>query len=286
MRLRLDFIINVRPVAASCRVGKKKKKKKKHRGEFTSTYAFFNVDILKPVAFSVATAHQVRMAAEADDSEQSSSISSATFYSTRGEPWIYMAIYELCEHGDLGSYLVKNPHKARDMSFLRPFFTKLVDAVSHMHDRDYVHCDIKPENILVTSDLEPRLADFGMSQKFSDRMIAQGTPSFLAPEVVEAWFTPRDPHRFSDKIDIFSLGVMALNIASGKYPFRRITRRLRKGKKFTEAEMNEIFVPSERCWSSLQSLSPEFSEIVRLCLDKTPDIRPSAQDLLKMVREV
>lgn len=195
-----------------------------------------------------------------------------------------MAMYELCEHGDLASYLIQEPEKATDLQFLRRIFMQIIEAVGHMHKKGYVHCDVKPENILITADLEPRLADFGMSQAFSDRMIAQGTPSFLAPEVVDAWFDPRAPHRFEDKIDIFSIGVMALYVVSGKYPFRRITRRLRKGVSFTARELREIFIPAETCVKSLNELSPEFAEIVRLCMSHDIDTRPTARQLLKMIK--
>jgi serine/threonine protein kinase len=239
---------------------------------------------LKPLGFSVATAEQIKMASEIEDSD----FSPCSTPRSIGAPdqWIFMAMYELCEHGDLSSFLTKNPSKATDIVFLRRFLISVVDAIGHMHKRGFVHCDVKPENILVDSKQEPRLADFGMSQQFSDRMIAQGTPSFLAPEVVEAWFDPRAPHRFEDKIDIFSVGVMALYIVSGKYPFRRITRRLRKGISFSPKELKEIFLPADRCVECIEQLSPQLADIVHQCMSHDVDERPTARALLKMMKDV
>lgn len=197
-----------------------------------------------------------------------------------------MAVYEYCENGDLSSFLKRHPTKCRDMAFLRQLTINISSAAAALHKAGFVHCDIKPENILVDRLGQPRLADFGLSQAFSDVMIAQGTPSYLAPEVVSAWFNPEDGHNFEDKIDVFSIGVMLLYIISGRYPIRRISRRLQKGISFSRRELAEVFVPSEKCFSSVSKLSPELAEIIRLCVAQDAYDRPSASYLLKMAKEL
>lgn len=55
-----------------------------------------------------------------------------------------------------------------------------------------------------------------MCQRISDEMYPQGTPSYMAPEVLMAWFTPREHHRFSIAADVFSFGVLMVHVLSGK----------------------------------------------------------------------
>lgn len=94
---------------------------------------------------------------------------------------------------------------------------QLLDAVSHAHDRGVIHCDIKPENILIFPDRRIRLADFGIA-KLAQATISgsgTGTVGYMAPE--QAMGKP------SAKSDVFSIGLIAHRIFSGKwpeYPFR------------------------------------------------------------------
>jgi serine/threonine protein kinase len=119
-----------------------------------------------------------------------------------------------------------------------------------------------------------------MTQRISKEMIPQGTPSYLAPEVVQAWFSPQKTHPFTDRIDIFSLGAMAVVIAINKYPFRRLTRRLQDAHSLSVRELAEQFqLPSTKL-SELDTISPTLSRLVAFCLQQDPQRRPSARQLL------
>ena len=93
----------------------------------------------------------------------------------------------------------------------------LLDAVSHAHDRGVIHCDIKPENILMFSGNHIRLADFGIAKAAQATISGSGTGTvgYMAPE--QAMGKP------SAKSDVFSIGLIAYRMLSGKwpeYPFR------------------------------------------------------------------
>ncbi|MCH9058870.1 MAG: serine/threonine protein kinase, partial [Planctomycetes bacterium] len=102
-------------------------------------------------------------------------------------------------------------------------FRKVCSAVHHAHQHLVVHRDLKPRNILVTSDGEPKLLDFGIAKLINpDLAVAGGgfttqdqrvmTPEYASPEQVRG-----DP--ISTSSDIYALGVLLYEIVSGHRPY-------------------------------------------------------------------
>lgn len=97
---------------------------------------------------------------------------------------------------------------------------KVVLAVDFLHQNHVIHRDLKPGNILVAADLEPKLLDFGLALHLGDKErltrsgIAVGTPRYFSPEQARA-DAPLDA-----RSDVFSLGTILYELLTGVLPFQ------------------------------------------------------------------
>ena len=97
---------------------------------------------------------------------------------------------------------------------------EVLNALAYFHNNKQIHRDIKSGNILINSKGNIKLADFGIAAKLIERgqsvqarFTVIGTPCFMAPEVVTAGLG------YTEKADIWSLGITAIEIATGKVPY-------------------------------------------------------------------
>ncbi len=92
------------------------------------------------------------------------------------------------------------------------FIEQLLDAVAHAHEHKIIHCDIKPENVILFPDGDLRLTDFGVA-KVSHNTIGntiRGTIGHMAPE--QAMGKP------SYRSDVFAVGLICYRMLSGSWP--------------------------------------------------------------------
>ncbi len=91
---------------------------------------------------------------------------------------------------------------------------RLLEALAFLHERGWIHADLKPDNVLVPSGEPDRavLLDFGLALRQGDSGGVRGTPGFIAPEVLAG----AEPSVASD---LYALGALAAMAATGEFPF-------------------------------------------------------------------
>lgn len=114
----------------------------------------------------------------------------------------------------------------------RMFLRQMVDCLDYMHEQKGVaHRDIKLENMLLTSDLTIKFADFGFATQDGIEKLSQfrGTKTYMAPEIKEGKVYN------GKQVDIFSIGVVLFIMVRGIYPFTEAT----KNDQFYELVLND-----------------------------------------------
>lgn len=89
-------------------------------------------------------------------------------------------------------------------------------GINELHTRNIIHRDIKSDNILVTSQGDIKLADFGfavmLTEEYQGRKSKVGTLCWMAPEIIQGL------HNYDARVDIWALGIFALELAMGEPP--------------------------------------------------------------------
>ncbi|CDK29838.1 unnamed protein product [Kuraishia capsulata CBS 1993] len=157
----------------------------------------------------------------------------------------------------------------------REAIRQILHSVEYLHDLGIAHRDIKPENILYVSaeeNSELILADFGIAkfkrEGFSDTV---GSLGYAAPEVVMCALDPASKN-YTEKCDIFSVGVVSYMLLSGFSPFEASTLD-----DFVNKEIPRGIKFPAKYWGEVSESAREF---VLSMLNTDPDKRPSATELL------
>jgi eukaryotic-like serine/threonine-protein kinase len=191
-------------------------------------------------------------------------------------------VMELLEGETLRARLLKSPLPWRQVAEIG---AAIAEGLGAAHSKGIIHRDLKPENIFLTQHNGVKILDFGLArvtpvlnnQEFSksptmsyvtESGAVLGTLPYMSPEQIRG-------DAADSRSDIFSLGCVLYEMLSGKSPFAGNTA----------AETSAAILRDEP--PKLSNITPEFTRLLQLCLQKDPEYRlNSAHDLVFALKDM
>jgi len=186
-------------------------------------------------------------------------------YLVRDKLWVIM---EYMDGGCLTEILDQFEHLQLSESQIAYVCSCTLRALAFIHSLHRIHRDIKSDNLLLGTNGDVKLADFGyaaqLTQTKQKRTTIVGTPYWMAPEVIRG-------QNYDTKVDIWSLGIMVMEMLEGEPPYMEFP------------PLRALFLITTKGVPPLknpQAHSAELQSFLNLCLEKSPDARGSADQLL------
>lgn len=186
------------------------------------------------------------------------------------QPDCIYVVLEYCPEGDLFYNITERGQYVGKDELSRRVFLQILDAVEHCHNRGIYHRDLKPENILVTDNGETvKLADFGLatSAPRSDDY-GCGSTFYMSPECLDP--SARRPYYLCAPNDVWSLGVILVNLTCGRNPWKQAS---------VEDSTYRAFSRNPDFLKTILPLTDDLNDILRRIFSQNPDQRISLPEL-------
>ncbi|KAJ0267349.1 Mitogen-activated protein kinase kinase kinase 9 [Hirschfeldia incana] len=172
---------------------------------------------------------------------------------------------ELVTQGSLSK--LYHRYQLRD-SVVSTYTRQILDGLKYLHDKGFIHRDIKCANILVDASGAVKLADFGLAKvsKLNDIKSCKGTPFWMAPEVIN----PKRTNGYGSSADIWSLGCTVLEMLTGRIPYCDLENPVQALFRIGRGVLPDI----------PDTLSLDGRDFITKCLKVDPEERPTAAELL------
>ncbi|GIL71177.1 hypothetical protein Vretifemale_1787, partial [Volvox reticuliferus] len=200
----------------------------------------------------------------------------ALYAAWKDKAYVYLAL-EWAPGGDVYSYLKSQRGRLAEELAVPLILEPFMAGLAVIHEKGLIHRDIKPENMLLTNSFQVKIADFGLSidskQEIANTRL--GTIDYLAPEILDCPVKqhPED-HKdrpdtgYTNKVDCWSVGVLAYELLVGQPPFAAPTAQ----ETLRLIRTKRVEYPG---W-----LSPESINFMSIVLVRDPTQRPSIAELL------
>jgi serine/threonine protein kinase len=172
----------------------------------------------------------------------------------------------------------------KDFTFIKEHamkvFKQATTALAYMHASGWVHCDVKPDNMLVNAAGQLKMIDFAISRRipkglaklFHRQRKAQGTPSYMSPEQIRK-------QALDGRADIFGLGATFYELMTGRPPLR--------GNTIPDLLNKQLVEKPQSPQSYNKDVTDEFAALVmRMLLKKKEERPPTCHDILIAMRKM
>jgi len=178
-----------------------------------------------------------------------------------------MKIVVVLEYMDMGSLLSVVEDRTRiPERYLGQIAKQILQGTQHIHEMQFVHRDLKPDNFLVNSDGDVKVADFGLMRQLVDEdelSTKVGTMCYLSPERINS-------EGYSYPADIWAIGLSLMYCATGKLPVPNAFW-----------ELVEAVCEKDPPKLDPDEYSVDFCHFMEMCLQQDPKDRWTAEMLLK-----
>lgn len=186
----------------------------------------------------------------------------------------YYIIQELCKGGVIKDYV---DDKMMAENTVASIIRGVLRSLHHIHSNNVIHGDVKSNNILLadkSDEAEVKIGDFGTAMWCDLDYVSSadliGTPWFMAPETLE--------HRYYYQSDVWSVGVLVVQLLTGKMPFNDKHNPLNPNLHAIWYSILHENIPSK---IDNLGLATELKEFVLMCLERDPEKRVSALQALE-----
>lgn len=190
------------------------------------------------------------------------------------DPDCIYVVLEYCSEGDLFLNITERGQYVGQDEMVKSIFIQILDAVEHCHTLGIYHRDLKPENILVSNHGDTvKLADFGLAtENPQSEDYGCGSTFYMSPECLDpsSW----RPFYYCAPNDIWSLGVILVNLTCGRNPWRQASFEDSTYRAFTR---NQDFL------RTILPLSDDLNDILGRIFTRNPDERITLKELRERI---
>ncbi|KAI5079204.1 hypothetical protein GOP47_0006875 [Adiantum capillus-veneris] len=218
--------------------------------------------------------------------------------------WCYekgeaMLVYNYLSNGSLDRYLYGEKKGELQSETRLKILVGVASALEYLHGNlgeCVLHRDVKAANVLLTEGFEPMLGDFGLARLVGHDegavlMTVAGTPGYVAPEVVYTG-------RFTDRADVYSFGVLALEMAYGRPTIVKQSSSLQQAEEEAQIvdyawmlhQREQLMEALDPCMMSMVDSAQKAQQwrvvlhVALMCCNPSPECRPTMMQVYQALK--
>lgn len=185
-------------------------------------------------------------------------------------------IMQLAENGSLAELISRcqtgNAPHSYDNTTRQKILIGIARGMMYLHQHHIIHRDLKPGNILLDSEFNPLITDFGLSKIYdsgnsSSQSQSYGTSVYMAPEVITG-------NNYNGKADVYSFGILMFEVVTDQAPYPNLPKKNLNMFEFGQKVVYENLRPTFSF-----EIKPSLKKLIERCWSKDPNERPTFEEI-------